>query len=382
MSSLSSSGVRAASRVLLDVWDEDKVVEMARRLRTDCGGGASMAFVFCSQNWRPHVAELVEIIQVEGHAKQVVGCSAQGIVGTGQEDDEVTGCSVLFVNAEELRARSWVIDESFSLPPKPDGGVWVLLGNPMRLNVGSLLEDMNRHYAGMPVYGGMAGGGWEPDSIFLMRHEYGDEAGAGVLVHLDGVPLRGLVSQGCQPIGEPYTITRVKDDVLMGVGGRRAYDVLVETFEGLSAADKTRAAGNIMAGLAATEYREEYGRGDFLIRNIIAGDSDSGGLRLGSVPRVGQTMQFQLREKDTADEDLRLRCAEAVEDGVQPGAALLFTCGGRGQHLFGVPNHDAGLIAEHFGPVPVAGFFANGEFGPVCGINSIHGYTASVLLIG
>jgi small ligand-binding sensory domain FIST len=372
---------RAASRVRLTQWDEVIVTETARQLREETGG-ATLALAFVSPDWRPHLKEFMEILQVDGHARQVIGCSADGFIGTGQEDEDVSGFSVMFLNLAEEEVGTWVIDEHFQIPrDRPATGAWLVLGNPLRLNAAALLEDMNRIYPGVPVYGGLATGGWDSDTLFTFQHAAGVIDSAGVAVHLPVTVIQGIVSQGCQPIGEPYTITQVDKDVVLGVGGRRAYDVLVETFENLPEDDQKVARGNIMAGLAASEYREDFQRGDFLVRNIIGGDPKTGALKIGAIPRVGQTIQFQLREKDAADEDLRLRSESLrVREGV-PLAMVCFSCGGRGQGLFGIPNHDAGILEDTFGPVPVAGFFCNGEFGPVAGVNFLHGYTASVAVI-
>jgi small ligand-binding sensory domain FIST len=249
------------------------------------------------------------------------------------------------------------------------------------LNAQALLEDMNRIYPGMPLYGGLATGGWDAETLFTFMQGTEQLDSAGIAIHLPQTEIRGIVSQGCEPIGEPYTITKVEDDVVLGVGGRRAYDVLVETFENLPEDEQKTAHGNIMAGLAASEYREEFQRGDFLVRNILGGDPKTGALKIGAMPRVGQTLQFQLREKDAADEDLRVRSETLQAREGTPLAMLCFSCGGRGQHLFGVPNHDAGILAETFGPVPVAGCFCNGEFGPVAGVNFLHSYTAAIAVL-
>lgn len=372
---------RAASRVRLTKWDVNVVTETARQLREETGG-ATLALAFVSSDWRPHLKEFIEILQVDGHARQVIGCSADGFIGTGQEDEDVSGFSVMFLNLTDSEIGSWVIDENFQIPrDRPATGGWLVLGNPLRLNAQALLEDMNRIYPGVPVYGGLATGGWDAETLFTFHHATGLIDSAGVAVHLPDIVIQGIVSQGCQPIGEPYTITQVDKDVVLGVGGRRAYDVLVETFENLPEDDQKVARGNIMAGLAASEYREDFQRGDFLVRNIIGGDPKTGALKIGAIPRVGQTIQFQLREKDAADEDLRVRSeALRVREGV-PLAMLCFSCGGRGQSLFGVPNHDAGILQDTFGEAPVSGFFCNGEFGPVAGVNFLHGYTASVAVI-
>lgn len=377
---MSRTTLRAASRVRTTPFDENDVVEMARSLRKETGG-AAIAFVFATGDWLPELAEVTEIIQVEGHARQVAGCSASGVIGTGRECENVSGISILFLNSPASRIDSWVIDENFRIPPDrpPDGG-WIILGNPLSLNAPALLEDLNQLYPRIPAYGGMAGG-VDPSALFTFSHQDPSGRAAGVAVHIGGdIRISGIVSQGCQPIGEPYTITRVEEDMVLGVGGRRAFDVLVETFEKLPEEERRIARGNIMAGLAASEYRDEFRSGDFLIRNILGGDSKSGALKIGAQPRVGQTIQFQLREREAASSDLRMRCTAHDRREGKPGAALIFSCSGRGQHLFGAPNHDASMIEETFGPVPAAGFFCNGEFGPVAGLNFVHGYTASVAM--
>ena len=130
------------------------------------------------------------------------------------------------------------------------------------------------------------------------------------------------------------------------------------------------------------EYRDDFGRGDFLIRNLLGGDRESGAIAVSALPREGQTIQFQLRDAAAADEDLRLlleeeRAAMPAEGSI---AALLWSCNGRGQGLFGSPDHDAKAIADILGPIPLAGFFCNGEIGPVGSMNYLHGFTASIAL--
>ena len=66
--------------------------------------------------------------------------------------------------------------------------------------------------------------------------------------------------------------------------------------------------------------------------------------------------------------------------GPRPAGALVFSCNGRGTRLFPEPHHDARAIRAEAGDIPLAGFFAQGELGPVAGQNFIHGFTASVAL--
>ena len=123
---------------------------------------------------------------------------------------------------------------------------------------------------------------------------------------------------------------------------------------------------------------EDFKRGDFLVRNIHRGSPQEGELEVGAEPRVGQTLQFQFRDRDAADQDLRDACEGFVEEFGIPEAGLVFPCGGRGIRMFGIPNHDAGIIEEILGPVSVGGFFCAGEIAPVSGTNFVNFYSVAV----
>jgi small ligand-binding sensory domain FIST len=164
---------------------------------------------------------------------------------------------------------------------------------------------------------------------------------------------------------------------------RPALEILAETFRSLPSETQERARSNLLVGLAMNEYKDDFRRGDFLIRNLSGVDSERGAIAIGAVPRVGQTLQFQLRDPKAADSDLveLLQLAKGELGERRPIGALLFACNGRGVGLFGAPSHDACTISEQLGPVPLAGFFCNGEIGPVSGKPFLHGFTASLAVI-
>ena len=194
--------------------------------------------------------------------------------------------------------------------------------------------------------------------------------------------LLSVVAQGAAPIGEPWTITEAEGNVLRTIGNRPPLDVLRDTLNALSDPMRSRAARNLLVGLAMDEYREQFNQGDFLIRNLVGVDPDSGAMAIGAEPELGQTIQFQVRDATAADEDLRrqLQLAQERVADVEVAGALLCTCNGRGQGLFGLPDHDARAISEALGPLPLAGFFCNGEIGPVGTRTYVHGFTASLAL--
>jgi small ligand-binding sensory domain FIST len=203
---------------------------------------------------------------------------------------------------------------------------------------------------------------------------------AALALAVKGTTIRTIVSQGCKPVGEPFTITQAEENLVYSLGSRPAYQVLSETFNALSDNEKERARGNLFAGIAASEYVAELKRGDFLVRNLLGADPQTGAVAIGARARTGQTLQYQLRDKRTAHTDLVELATVNGLQGCEPFASLIFSCNGRGQRFFGAPNHDAATLAEIFGPVPSAGFFCNGEIGPIGHASYLHGYTASVAL--
>jgi len=194
------------------------------------------------------------------------------------------------------------------------------------------------------------------------------------------VELASVISQGCTPIGETWTLTHVNQNIIQQIGNRPAYEVLAETVQNLSEEEQKAARGNLLIGLVVNEYLEDFHRGDFLIRNLLGADAQSGAIAVGALPRPGQTIQFQRRDAEAANEDmseLLARASKQLADRTILGACLC-SCNGRGEGLFGQPNHDASMVQERLGPMGLAGFFCSGEIGPIGERNFLHGFTASL----
>jgi small ligand-binding sensory domain FIST len=184
-----------------------------------------------------------------------------------------------------------------------------------------------------------------------------------------------VVSQGCRPIGSPFVVTRSERNVVAELAGEPALERLRTIAEAASEEERALLQRGLHVGIVVDEHRSEFGRGDFLVRNVLGGDRATGSIAVGDVVEVGQTVQFHVRDADAADEDLR-----ELLVGRSAQAALVFTCNGRGRHLFGVADHDAAMLDDLVGPIPAAGAFCAGEIGPVGGRNFLHGFTASVAL--
>jgi len=190
------------------------------------------------------------------------------------------------------------------------------------------------------------------------------------------------VSQGCRPVGDPYTVTEAESNVIYELGGQAPLARLQELAAALPGRDRELLAQGLQVGMVINEYQAERRQGDFLIRGVVGADPESGAIVVGDEVEVGQTVQFHVRDAESADQDLRrtLEREAATAGGHRAGGALLFTCNGRGSRLFPEPDHDAGLLAKMLGGMPAAGFFCAGELGPVGGQNFLHAYTASIAL--
>ncbi|HUG67563.1 MAG TPA: FIST C-terminal domain-containing protein, partial [Pirellulaceae bacterium] len=242
-----------------------------------------------------------------------------------------------------------------------------------------LLERINEDQPAVSVIGGMASAATQPGENCLIfgSNVYRDGAVA-VLVHGD-VAIRSIVSQGCRPIGEHFVITKAERNVIQELGGVPAYQRLIEVYATLATHEQEMLRRGLHVGRVVSEYQDKFEQGDFLVRNVMGVDQESGAIVLGDYVRPGQTVQFHVRDADTADGELKQMLA-AIKHApeAKPRAALLFTCNGRGTRLFPEPNHDAEAIGDALGNSPLAGFFAAGEMGPVGGKNFLHGFTASI----
>lgn len=384
----------AVSRLELGPFDEARVIAAVKSARAELAADVALGFVFVTADFAPELTEFLELVRVYGRVPTLIGCSGAGLIGTGVEAEDEPGYSLLLLSlpSTELTlfpfSQAQVEESSGPAYWHMESGVeaadaWIVLAHPARLEVDRWLREWDVAYPGTPTVGGLASGGQSMEEIFLL-HDGRQPIGAdGLAIALrGGVRVATIVSQGCRPIGEPLTITSARQNHVVTLASKPAYQVLNGVFLSLSDRERSRAQGNIFAGLAISEYLEEFKRGDFLIRNILGADPSTGAVAIGAMPRIGQTLQYQLRDRDTADEDLReLGLAARDEDMVRPFATLLFSCNGRGRGLFQIPDHDAGVLAEIFGSRALAGFFCNGEIGPIGSKTFLHGYTASAALL-
>jgi small ligand-binding sensory domain FIST len=363
-------------------------------------GPWNLAVVF----FTPHHADRAHSLNEELHRRlspgTALGCVAQGVLCDGREVEDGPALSLWLARwPHALRQVSFHVTlertadgpSLFGMPDEltapgpnedaPGAPAVLMVGDPFTFPADFFLRRLNDDVPCVPVLGGMASGIRGPGQARLIcgQQVYRDGA-AGVLLK-GNHGLRWVVSQGCRPIGRHMVVTKAEENVILELGGRRPLEVLRELFASLSERDKALFQKGLHVGRVIDEYKGEFQQGDFLIRNVVGLIHDTGALAVGDHVRVGQTIQFQVRDAESADEDLRaLLRRETTAHPDRPGAALVFTCNGRGKALFPGPDHDASAVRKEVGDVPLAGFFAAGELGPVGRQNFIHGYTASVAL--
>ena len=379
-----------AVSVAVGVSDEPESVPAftaaAREAADALGGGCDLAIVFVAA---PHLGAARPILavvheQLEPHA--LIGCGAGGVVGAGRELESGPGAVVWALHAPGARISTHHLEaqpaadgiEVSGLPdPGELGDGLLVLADPYTFSAEALLESLNSLRPGMPVLGGLASAAASGSAALFRDREVLD--GGAVAASLEGVGMIPCVSQGATPVGPEMTITAAKGNVISELASKPAIERLREAIAELDPREQALAARGLMLGIVIDENQPDYERGDFLVRPILGADADNATLALGERVRVGQTVRMHVRDGATADEDLReaLRMQAAALGDHGAAGALLFTCNGRGAHMFATPDHDAAAVDEAFG-APAGGFFCAGEIGPVGGRNFLHGFTATM----
>jgi small ligand-binding sensory domain FIST len=389
-----ATGLRFSAALSAKPDTAEAIDDVCRRAVSELGQHADLALVFVSPHHGPDFGALAASISQQTRTAALIGATGESIVGTGNELEGRPAIALWLAHLPGVTVRPMHLElretpEGVTFTGWPDdlpaewpaGSALLTLGDPFSFPVHEFLQRINDDHPGVPVVGGMASGGQGPGENRLLFGAGEVERGAVAALLSGPVRIRTVVSQGCRPIGRHFVVTRARQNVIQELGGKPPLEQLQELFATLSPGEQELVRRGLHVGRAITEYRDNFGRGDFLVRNVIGADPGSGSIAIGDLVRPGQTVQFHVRDAETAHEDLELLLARSSSSpDFAPLAALLFTCNGRGTRLFSQPHHDAGLLKAQWGDIPVAGFFAQGELGPISGKNFIHGFTASVAL--
>jgi small ligand-binding sensory domain FIST len=379
-----------ASLVLTTTDPVEAARQSAGAARAAPGTGApSLAVLFASPHFLDSAEVLVATVAEELGPVPLIGCVGEAVIGGTHEVESGPAVSLWLASdvgpvetfeMDFMRTSTGGAFSGYRFQPGASG-IHLMIGDPFTFPAEELLAHLNAHVPGAVVLGGMASGGLQHGQSRLFLDDRAVSHGA-VGAYLPQGEIQTLVSQGCRPIGNPYTITQAADNVIHQLGGLPPLTRLQKIALALPDRDRELLAQGLHVGKVINEHQVEWHQGDFLIRGVVGIDPESGAIAVGDEVEIGETLQFHVRDAESADEDLR-RTLERGQTGLgdrPAGGALLFTCNGRGSRLFSKPDHDASLVAKMLGDIPVAGFFCAGELGPVGGRNFLHSFTASIAL--
>lgn len=360
------------------------VGEVVGQLLESIGPEPDLLVLFAGASHTGALEDVVRTVAELLRPRVFVGCTASTVVGGDREFEDVPALSLwaargVLASAHRLEAE------------RRDGGVAItgfphasdlldeakailVLADPYSFPVDHLLDGL-REQSGvsLPVVGGLASAGRAPGGNRLVLD--GDVLSSGAIaVLLGGSGVDTVVSQGCRPIGSPMIVTKGEGNLVHELAGQPALQRVQDILRSLSPDEIELARNGLHLGRVVDESKVTFERGDFIVRSVLGADPRADVVAVGDDVPVGATVQLQVRDASTADEDLR-----ALLRGRTASGALLFTCNGRGTHLFGAPDHDASVITEALG-APLAGMSCAGEIGPVGDRSFLHGFTASVAL--
>ena len=369
---------------------------IATQLKNDVST-LDLAVAFVSMEYAEQFDESLAELGEKIGARNFVGITAESIVANESEHEMVPAVSVWAaelpqVSIESMHLRYEHIEDGGAITgwndispvAWEDCQAFFLLADPYSFPADVLLHRFNEDHSGVPVFGGNASGANQPDDArILVNSQVHTDGAAAVLVGGD-IRIRSMVSQGCRPIGTPMVVTRSEQNEIFELGGLTAIEQMKKIFSELPTRDQRAFQQGLFLGRVVNEYQDKFSQGDFLIRNVMGIQPDNQSVVVADYIRPGVTVQFHIRDQETATAEMKQLLAEIREVDNRPElnrSGLLFSCNGRGSRMFDHPHHDAALIRSVLGDIPLAGCFAGGEFGPLAGQNFVHGFTASLAVV-
>jgi small ligand-binding sensory domain FIST len=354
---------------------------------------------FIAQNFSPKFGNIPELAAKYLSPKTFAGCSAGGIIGGGIELEKDSCIALSAATLPDVKIHKVHIEDA-DLPDldaapnkweemigvsQSEDPQFILLPDPFSFRIDVLTQGLDYAFPRSVKIGGLASGANAPakgekflDGNALFLDDKVFRSGALSLALSGNVAVDSIVAQGCRPIGPTFRVSKCHNKVLLELDGKPAVQALYDVLAQMTAKEQELAKFSLFLGVVMDEFKDSFRPGDFLIRNIIGLEPNSGALLVGEILRNERTVQFHLRDAETSSDDLRALLKQYKDNASEkPQGALLFSCLGRGEHLYGVPNHDSDCFRDYLGAIPLAGFFCNGEIGPVGGTTFLHGYTSS-----
>jgi len=300
----------------------DAAGEAAREAHASLGGVAvDLAFLFLSPDHFAAGEEALAAVEQELAPRHLLGCVAEGVVAGQRELESGPGAAVWAASLpgaeiETFHSVAVDTDDGVAITSFPDldgADVVAMLVDPFSFPAAGFLSKLNEEEDGAPVVGGLAAGSGEPDTQALfVDGEVVYEGAVGAV--LRGVPVRTVVSQGCEPVGRDAVITRAEGNVVFELAGEPALERLRADLAKMTADQQRSAAnGGVLAGLVIDENRADYRRGDYLMRGLMGVDEETGALAVAESVRVGQTPPVHEGDAAARNDDRGEKRATAIE---------------------------------------------------------------------
>ena len=354
---------------------------------------ADLTVVFVSPQFSEFYDKVPELVSRYIKSGLFFGCSGGGIIGNGEEAEQEAALSITCAELPDVKIQPIQFDTTDLPDQDTSPSVWrewlkvdvedkphfVFLADPFSFPGEEFLAGVDFAYPNSKKIGGLASGAQAQNGNALYLGDKIYHSGLVGIALSGDIEVDTIVAQGCRPIGKPMQITQCEQNFLKELEGKPPMEVIQELHETLSDADKNLIQTSLFLGIEMDPMKDNPKQGDFLIRNLMGADRESGALAIGAMLRNGQLVQFHLRDKQMSAEDLDVMLTRYLKQGNAENAegALLFSCLGRGKHLYGKANHDTDMFLGKLGKIPLGGFFCNGEIGPVGNTTFLHGYTSS-----
>ncbi|MDH4259153.1 MAG: FIST C-terminal domain-containing protein [Gammaproteobacteria bacterium] len=374
---------------------DSAVAEALEQLTTESGmKRPELAIAFVSAAYDSALDRLPQMLAAWLGEGLLIGCNAGGLIGGGTEVEDEPGIALLAGRLGDASLTALHLEQA-TLPPlttsretwwrlldlgPASAASFLLLTDPATIDTEACARGIDRAFPGATVVGGLASGASEPGAVRLFANREIHRSGGLLLALTGNVVIDPVIAQGCRAIGEPLFVTACDGNLLHELDGRRPRELLAALFSSLDEADRDRFGDSLCIGLALPGPQQPVRTGEFLIRNVLGLDPDSGALWIGARLVRNAVVQFHLRDGDAASRELAMRLGDALDGRVSPVAALLFTCAARGRGMFGNTGHDSGALRRKVN-IPVAGMFSAGEIGPLQGATFLHSFSSVFGLI-
>jgi small ligand-binding sensory domain FIST len=377
---------------------EAAVADVVQQAVSSLTAPADIGLVFISSAFTSEYSRLLPLLAEKLSVPVLIGCSGGGVIGTtesGQTQELVAepaisltlahlpgvDVQVFHLVAEELPdldspPDTWI--DLIGVPPSP-APQFILLSSSFSSGIKDLLQGLDFAYPGSVILGGQASGAGMGGRIALFCNNRLYREGTVGIALSGNIVVETIVAQGCRPIGVPLQVTKADRNIIIELDEQVPLVLLRDLIGSLSEQERMLAQHSLFVGVAMDGFKPCLQQGDFLIRSILGVDPSAGAIAIGDRVRPGQRLQFHLRDAQASAEDLELllqRYQNQHSTEPSAAAALMFTCLGRGEGLYGKSNFDSQLFKRYLDHIPVGGFFCSGEIGPVSGSTFLHGYTS------